>query len=143
MPCAVVFHRISSWSFHVVVSKMTSNKCIKRELKHRRGRRLRERHLKIDLCVSADIFQLFQVIMLAKCALSTLNLLNWSHRFRDKKTKLKNCLQMLMSSTQLQNVQVISRSGKDKNVCEMSKNKELKKKMQICEVLFAVVIVAA
>ena len=49
------------------------------ELKQTRRRRKRERHLKMSLCVSAIIFQLFKVIMPEKCALTILEL-NWNQR---------------------------------------------------------------
>ena len=45
---------------------------------------------------------LFRVITFAKCVLTILKL-NWNQRFRDKRTKLNICHQMLTSSTQLQN----------------------------------------
>ena len=48
------------------------------------------------------ISQLFHIIMLAKCVLSTMEL-NWNQRFTDKNTKLKICRQVLTSSTQQQN----------------------------------------
>ena len=52
--------------------------------------------------VSAIISQLFQVIKLAKCVLSILEL-NWNEHFREKKTKLKICRHVLTPSTQRQN----------------------------------------
>ena len=73
-----------------------------RELKQTRGRRKRERHLKMWLRVSAIIFQLFKLIMFEKCVL-TIQELNWNQRLGHKKTKLNNCHHMLTLSTQLQN----------------------------------------
>ena len=73
-----------------------------RELKQTRRRRKRERHLKMWPCVSAIIFQLFEVIMLEKFVLTRLEL-NWNQRLGHKKTKLNICHHMLTSSTQLQN----------------------------------------
>ena len=73
-----------------------------RKLKQTRRRRQRERALKMSLRVSAIISQLFQVITLAKCVLTILEL-NLNKRFRDKRTKLNICHHMLASSTQLQN----------------------------------------
>ena len=68
------------------------------ELKEKRGRRQRERHLKMYILISAIISQLFQVIILVKCVLTILEL-NWNQRFRDK-TKLIICHHMLTSPTQ-------------------------------------------
>ena len=73
-----------------------------RELKQRRRRQQRERHLKMYLRFSAKISQLFELVILAKCVVCILDL-NWNHRFRAKKTKLNICNHMLTSSTQLQN----------------------------------------
>ena len=84
----------NSISVHLVLSI--------RELKQTRRRRKRERHLKIQLNVSAIIFQLFKVILLEKCVLTILEL-NWNQRLSHKKTKLNICHHMLTSSTQLQN----------------------------------------
>jgi len=42
------------------------------------------------------------IIMLAECVLSIPEF-NWNQRFRDKKTTLKICRQVLASSTQRQN----------------------------------------
>ena len=70
-------------------------------LTQRRLRRQQERHLKMLLRVFATIFQLFQVIILAKSVLTILEL-NWNQRFRAKKTKLNICHHMVKSSTQLQ-----------------------------------------
>ena len=68
-----------------------------RELKQR------GRHLKMQLCVSAIISQLFRIITLAKYVLTVLEL-NWNQRFRwYKRTKLNICHHMLTSSTQPQN----------------------------------------
>ena len=47
-------------------------------------------------------FQLFKVIMLAKCVLTILEL-SWNQHFGEKKTKLNFFHRMLTSSTQLQN----------------------------------------
>ena len=44
------------------------------KLKQTRRRLKRERHLKLSLCVSAIIFQVFKVIMPEKCALTILDL---------------------------------------------------------------------
>ena len=92
----------NSISVHLVLSI--------RELKQTRRRRKRERHQKIQLNVSAIIFQLFKVIFLEKCVLTILEL-NWNQRLGHnrvtnsghKKTKLNICHHMLTSSTQLQN----------------------------------------
>ena len=73
-----------------------------RELKQTRRRRKQERHLKMKLCVSAVIFQLFKIITLENCVLTILEL-NWNQRLGHKKTKLNICHHMLTSSTQLQN----------------------------------------
>ena len=76
--------------------------CVSRELEQTRGRRKRERHLKMQLRVSAIIFQLFKVIMLEKCVLTILEL-NWNQHLGHKRIKLNICHHMLTSSTQLQN----------------------------------------
>ena len=73
-----------------------------REFKQTRRRRKQERHLKMKLCVSAVIFQLFKIITLENCVLTVLEL-NWNQRLGHKKTKLNICHHMLTSSTQLQN----------------------------------------
>ena len=73
-----------------------------KELTQRQRRRQGERHLEMKVRVSAIVSQLFQVIILAKCVLTILEL-NENQRFRDKKTKLNICHHMLTSSTQLQN----------------------------------------
>jgi len=72
-----------------------------RELKQTRRRRKQERHLKMKLCVSAVIFQLFKIITLENCVLAILEL-NSKQRLGHK-TKLNICYYMLTSSTQLQN----------------------------------------
>ena len=74
----------------------------RREIKEKRGRRQRERHLKMYIRVSALISQWFQVIILVKCVLTFLEL-NWNQRFGDKKAKLNIFHHMLTSSTHLQN----------------------------------------
>ena len=66
------------------------SKLIPRELKQTRWRRKRERHLKMQLRVSAIIFQLFKVILLEKCVLTILEL-NWNQHLGHKKTKLNIC----------------------------------------------------
>ena len=73
-------------------------------LKQTRRRRKQERHLKMKLCVSAVIFQLFKIITLENCVLTILEL-NWNQRLGHnyKKTKLNICHHMLTSSPQLQN----------------------------------------
>ena len=81
---------------------MSLSFCIIRELKQARRRRKRQRHLKMQLCVSAIIFQLFKDIMREKCVLTILEL-NWNQRLGHKKTKLNICHHTLTSSTQLQN----------------------------------------
>ena len=73
-----------------------------RELKQTRRRQKQERHLKMQLRVSAIIFQVFKVIMLGKCVLTILES-NWNQRLGRKKTKLSICDHMLTSSTQQQN----------------------------------------
>ena len=73
-----------------------------RELKQTRRRRKQERHLKMKLCVSAVIFQLFKIITLENCVLTILEL-NSKQRLGHNKTKLNICHYMLTSSTQLQN----------------------------------------
>ena len=82
-----------------------------RELKQTRRRRKQLRHLKMKLCVSAVIFQLFKIITLENCVLTILEL-NWNQRLGYKKTKLNICHHMLTSSTQLQNwsVHVVERT---------------------------------
>ena len=52
--------------------------------------------------VLAIISQLFKAIALSKCVLTILEL-HWKQSFRDKKTKLNICHNMLTSSAQLQN----------------------------------------
>ena len=64
-------------------------KCVA-ELKERRRRRELERGFKIS--------RLFQVIMLTKCVLTMMEF-NWNQRFKDKKTKLNICRQVLTSFT--------------------------------------------
>ena len=71
-------------------------------LKQTRRRRKQERHLKMKLCVSAVIFQLFKIITLENCVLTILEI-NWNQRLGHKKTKLNICHHMLTSSPQLQN----------------------------------------
>ena len=93
-----------------------------RELKQRRRRRQRERHLKIELRISAIISRSFKVILPAKCVLSTLKL-NWNHRWRDEKTKLKICRQMITSSTRLHVVERTRTTAK----CPKMKNARAKR----------------
>ena len=71
-----------------------------RELKQTRRRRKREGHLKMQLRVSAIIFQLFKVIMLEKYILTILES-NRNQRLGHKKTKLNISHHMLSSSTHL------------------------------------------
>ena len=76
---------------------MVGNQSAVRELEQTRRRRQRKRNLKMYLGVSAIIFQLFKVIMLAKCVPTILiQELIWN-------TKLNICHHMLRSSIQLQN----------------------------------------
>ena len=76
---------------------MVGNHSAVRELEQTRRRRQRKRNLKMYLGVSAISFQLFKVIMLAKCVPTILILeLIWN-------TKLNICHHMLRSSIQLQN----------------------------------------
>ena len=76
---------------------MVGNHSAVRELEQTRRRRQRKRNLKMYLGVSAIIFQLFKVIMLAKCVPTILiQELIWN-------TKLNICHHMLRSSIQLQN----------------------------------------
>ena len=125
-----------------------------RRLRQRRHRPQRERHLIIELCVSAIISQLFKVIALAKCVLTILEW-NWNQRFWDNKTKLNICHHILTLSTQLQNrsFRVVERTRTSaflrnaekwrmhvqsvQNYCFSSSN------MQISDVLVTVVIVVA
>ena len=72
------------------------------ELKQTRRRRKRKRHLKMQLRVSAIIFQLFRVIMLAKFVTTILES-NWNQRLGHKRTKLNIRHHMPTSSTQPQN----------------------------------------
>ena len=71
------------------------------ELKQGRGRRQRERHLKVELRVSVIICQLFQVIRLPKCVLCILKL-NWNHWRLQEETKI--CHHVLTSSIYLHNM---------------------------------------
>ena len=71
-----------------------------RELKQTRRWRKREGHLKMQLRVSAIIFQLFKVLMLEKCVLTILES-NRNQCLRYKKTKLNICHHMRSSSTHL------------------------------------------
>ena len=66
-----------------------------------RNKRQGERHLNMQLRVSAIISQLLKATMLAKCVLTILKL-NWNPRCCGK-IKLDICHHMLTSSTQLQN----------------------------------------
>ena len=93
-----------------------------RELKQTRRRRKQERHLKMKLCVSAVIFQLFKIITLENCVLTILEL-NWNQRLGHKKTKLNICHHMLTSSTQLQNwsFHVVERT-RTSSECQKVKN---------------------
>ena len=67
-------------------------------------------------------FSILIVITLAKCVLTNLELM-WNQPFRDKRTKFKICHHMLESSTDTTAKQVISRRGKNEDVCEMSQMK--------------------
>ena len=97
-----------------------------RELKQTRRRRKRERHLKMELRVSAIIFQLFKVIMLEKCVLTILELI-WNQRLGHK-TKLNICHHILTSSTQLQNTSfhVLERT-RTSSKCQKMKNARAKR----------------
>ena len=98
-----------------------------RELKQTRRRRKRERHLKMWLRVSANIFQLFKLFMLEKCVLTILEL-NWNQRLGHRKTKLNICHHILTSSTQLQNrsFHVVERTRTSKK-CQKMKNARAKR----------------
>ena len=102
------FQRIKAQAFRV---------CL--QLKQTRRRWKQERHLKMKLCVSAVIFQLFKIITLENCVLTILEL-NWNQRLGHKKTKLNICHHMLTSSTQLQNwsFHVVERTKMSNVKCE-------------------------
>ena len=61
--------------------------------------------------------------MLEKCVLTILEL-NWKQRLGHKWTKLNICYHLRTSSTQLQNMQGISRRRKNENVFKMSKDEK-------------------
>ena len=70
--------------FQKTLSKRTTNGSCRTEigeLKQTRRQRKRERHLKMQLRLSAILFQLFKVIMLEKRVLTILEL-NWNQRLR-------------------------------------------------------------
>ena len=109
-----------------------------RELKQTRRGRKRERRLKMQLRVSAIIFQLFKVIMmLEKCLLTVLELI-WNQRLGHKKTKLNICHNMLTSSTQLQNMSFhVVVKTRTSSKCQKMKNARAKRakycfRCQIC-----------
>ena len=106
-----------------------------RELKQTRRRRKRKRHLKIQLRVSAIIFQLFKVILLEKCVLTILGL-NWNQGLGHKKTKFNICHHMLTSFTQLQNrsFHVVERT-RTATKCQKMKNARAKR----AKILFFIV----
>ena len=106
-----------------------------RQLKQPQRRRKRERHLKMSLCVSAIIFQLFKVMTFEKCVLTILEL-NWNQRLGHKKTKLNTCRHMLTPSTQLQNrsFDVIERTRTSRK-CQRMKNARAKR----AKILFFIV----
>lgn len=115
-----------------------------RVLKQTWRRRQRERHLKMQLRVSAILSQLFKVIRLAKCVL-TIPELNWDQRFRNK-TKLNIFHHILTSSTQLQNRSFHGVERTRTTVCEMSISEKCTyKTCKACKtiVLVAVVVVVA
>ena len=73
----------------------------------------------------------FKVIALAKCVLTILELKNWNQHSRDK-TKLNICYQnphVVNTNTK----QVISRSGKNENGCEIFRNEKCTRK--VCKAL--------
>ena len=106
-----------------------------RELKQTRRRRKRERHLKMELRVSAITFQLFKLIMLEKCVLTILEL-SWNLHLGNKKTKLNICHHVLTSSTQLQNrsFHVVERT-RTSTKCQKMKNARAKR----AKILFFIV----
>ena len=120
----------NSISVHLVLSI--------RELNQTRRRRKRERHLKIQLNVSAIIFQLFKVIFLEKCVLTILEL-NWNQRLGHKKTKLNICHHMLTSSTQLQNrsFHVVERTRTSTKCQNMKSARAKRAKIQFFTVKYA------
>ena len=81
----------------------------------------------MKLRVFAIISQLFNINTLAKYVLTVLKL-NWNQRFRDKKTKLNICLNMITSSTQRQNrsFNVIERTRTSEK-CSKMKNARAKR----------------
>ena len=83
------WHRLLSGKASTVKSGIA---CLR---KGKLRRRHRERHLKVELCVSVIICQLFQIIRLPKCVLCILEL-NWYHWRLQKETKL--CHHVLTSS---------------------------------------------
>ena len=89
--------------------------------------------------------------MLAKCVLSILEL-HWNQQFRDKRTKLKICCQVLTLSKQWQNrsfhiikmMKTAMKFMKMKNACaKRAKPLFSLLKMQICDVLIGVVVLVA
>ena len=97
-----------------------------RELKQTRRRRKRERHLKMQLRVSAIIFN-YSDHFARKCVLTILEL-NCNQRLGHKKTKLNICHHMLTSSTQLQNrsFHVVERTRTSPK-CQQMKNARAKR----------------
>ena len=89
-----------------------------RELRQTRRRRKRERHLKMSLCVSANSFPLFKVVMPEKCALTILEL-NWNQPLgQDKIQHLSSYAHVVHTTAK----KVISRHRKNENVFKMSKD---------------------
>ena len=91
----------------------------------------------MGLRVSAIIFQLFKVIMLEKCLLTTLEL-NWNQRLGRKRTKLNICHHMMTSSTRLQNRSFHVERTRTSSKCQNMKNARTKRAkilffFQICK----------
>ena len=101
----------------------------------------------MSLRVSANIFQLFKVVMPEKCA-STILELNWNQPLGEDKIEQLSSYAHVVHTTARQ---VISRHRKNENVFKMSKDEKCTCKackntvsnMQICGVFVAVVIVVA
>ena len=119
--------------YKVFISFPTKNRELM-QTRRRRGRK-RERHLKMWLRVSAIIFQLFKLVLLEKCVLTTLEL-NCNKRLGHEKTKLNICHHTLTSSTHSQNssFHVVERTGTSTN-CQKMKNARAKR----AKILFFIV----
>ena len=98
----------------------------------RRGRQ-RERHLKMQLRVSAVISQLFKVKLFLHSNYPRIKLQPALLRLEDKIEHLSSYAHVVHTTVK----QVISRRGKSENVCEMYKNENTRAKR--AELLFFIV----